>query len=110
MGFRCTYLPRAQNLICSIRFATYVTAMNEDCRTRTGYQWQGWQLYRRHRTLPICAPNTLWRGEPSYVTLHVGETWQRGSIACVHRIPTTLTCRTSSGHGLYVDFDSWRAW
>ena len=105
----CTYLAKAENLVCSARFTVYGTTMNEDCRARTGYQWQGWQLYRTHKTLPICAPNTLWRGQPSYVPLHAGRTWHRGVFTCVAR-RVTVTCRTTSGHGLYIGFDRWRAW
>jgi hypothetical protein len=92
-----------------MRVAHYGTTMNEDCRSRTGFQWQGWQLYRRHRTVPICAPNTLWRGRAAYVTLAYGHTWTRGIFMCVSQ-RKALTCRTSTGHGLYVAFDSWRAW
>jgi hypothetical protein len=110
VGFLCTFLPRAQNLVCSIRVAPYITTMNEDCLARTGYEWQGWQLYRRRRTLPICAPNALWRGQPSYVPLKVGKTWRRGIFTCVRSSWIALTCRTSTGHGLYVAYDSWRAW
>jgi hypothetical protein len=110
VGILCTYLPKAQNLVCSIRFATYVTSMNEDCVVRTGYEWQGWQLYYRHRTVPICAPNTLWRGEPSYVPLTVGETWRRGIFTCVRTNRAAVTCRTSTGHGLYAAYGAWRAW
>ena len=105
----CTYLPKAENLICSMRVAHYGTTMNEDCRSRTGFQWQGWQLYRRRRTVPICAPNTLWRGQPTYSTLDVGKTWRRGIFTCVEA-KKALTCRTATGHGLTVAFDSWRAW
>jgi hypothetical protein len=110
VGFLCTYLQKAQNLVCSIRFAIYVAAMNDDCRARTRYQWMGWQLYRHHRTMPICGPHTLWRGQPPGVTLDVGKTWQHGIFRCVHPSPIALTCRTSTGHGLYVAYGSWRAW
>lgn len=92
-----------------MRVAHYGTTMNEDCRSRTGFQWQGWQLYRHYRTVPICAPNTLWRGRPRYVNLAAGHTWQRGIFTCAWQ-RKALTCRTSTGHGLYVAFDSWRAW
>lgn len=108
-NIHCTYLPKAENLVCSMRVAHYGTTMNEDCRSRTGFQWQGWQLYRHHRTVPICAPNTLWRGRPRYVNLAAGHTWQRGIFTCAWQ-RKALTCRTSTGHGLYVAFDSWRAW
>jgi hypothetical protein len=110
VGFVCTYLQKAQNLVCSIRFAIYVAAMNDDCRARTRYQWMGWQLYRHHRTVPICGPHTLWQGQPPGVTLDVGKTWRHGIFRCVHPKPIALTCRTSAGHGLYVSYGSWRAW
>ena len=105
----CTYLPKAENLVCSIQFAVYVTTMNEDCRARTGFQWQGWQLYPHHRTVPICAPNLLWRGQPSYVTLGAGKTWRRGIFTCVTG-RLTVRCTTSTGHGVSISFDRWRAW
>jgi hypothetical protein len=108
-NIHCTYLPKAENLVCSMRSAHYGTTMNEDCRSRTAYQWQGWQLYRHRKTVPICAPNTLWRGQPAYTTLDYGRAWKRGIFACVSQ-RRSLTCRTSTGHGLYVAFDSWRAW
>jgi hypothetical protein len=108
-NIHCTYLPKAENLVCSMGAAHYGTTMNEDCRARTGFQWQGWQLYRDRRTLAICGPNFLWRGQPTYTTLGFGHRWRRGIFTCVSQ-RKALTCRTSTGHGLYVAFDSWRAW
>jgi hypothetical protein len=105
----CVYLHKAENLVCLMRIAHYGTTMNEDCHARTGFEWQGWQVYRARKPLPLCGPDVLWRGRPRYVNLAAGATWRRGIFTC-SMAAKALTCRTSTGHGLYVAFDSWRAW
>jgi len=108
----CFYVPRPAHLLCGIRSAAYITKLQDGCIARDGLDWHGWEVYARRAAQVVCAGGILWDSNhnvPAPKLLPYGRTWKFAAFTCTSRV-TGLTCRTSSGHGLFLSRDSWRAW
>jgi len=122
----CLYVPAARDdtghrlpaqLLCSIRSAAYAAALQERCLnppgtpSHSGVDWHGWRLATTGRGSVVCSGGILYRGSdhPGYATLAYGRSWRRGVFACASRV-SGVTCRSRSGHGVFVSREAWRAW
>lgn len=77
-----------------------------------GVDWHGWSLSPTGRGRVRCSGGILYNPDtqtPTYVTLPYGDSWRQGLYTCTSRI-SSVTCRSRSGHGLFISRAAWRAW
>jgi hypothetical protein len=111
-NINCFYVPRPAHLLCGIRSAAYISRLQDACIARDGLDWHGWEVFPRRVAQVVCAGGILWDSNhdvPAPQLLPYGKTWTFGAFTCTSR-RTGLTCRTSSGHGLFLSRASWRGW
>jgi hypothetical protein len=109
----CLLLPRRPQLLCRIGRASYAAALQRSCSSPpTGLDWHGFELDSAGKARAVCSGGILYdpaTERPAYVTLPYGHSWRRSIFTCLSRL-TGITCRSDSGHGLFVSRASWRAW
>jgi len=112
-NIHCFYVPaKPAHLLCDIHRAAYASREQARCGARAGLDWHGWEVDARRPAATVCSGGILYNSnadQPVYRRLAYGRVWRFAAFTCVSR-RSGLTCRTSSGHGLFVSFDSWRAW
>jgi hypothetical protein len=111
-NIRCLYVPTPGHLLCSVKHASYSQREQNDCMARAGLDWHGWELWPTRKVQPVCSGGILYnsnRDVPHYVTLAYGKTWTHGAFACTSQL-TGLTCRTRTGHGLFLSRETWHGW
>jgi hypothetical protein len=111
-NIECFYVPRPAHLLCGIRSAVYTSSLQNGCIGRDGLDWHGWEVYGRRRAQVVCAGGILYDSRhdvPAPTVLRYGKTWRFAAFTCTSR-RVGLTCRTSSGHGLFLSRESWRGW
>jgi hypothetical protein len=104
-------------LRCTIGHASYARTLQDRClnpdgEVGAGVDWHGWELGATTSGRVTCSGGILYDSgtrRPVYADLPYGKSWTRGVFTCVSR-RTGITCRTPSGHGLFVARQSWRAW
>ena len=111
-NIRCLYVPTPGHLLCDIKRASYSQREQDGCMARAGLDWHGWELWPTRKAQPVCSGGILYNSNtdvPHYVRLAYGKTWRHGVFTCASAF-TGLTCRTRSGHGLFLSRGSWRGW
>jgi hypothetical protein len=110
-NIRCFFV--RGTLRCSIAHADYAAALQARCiAPPTGLDWHGFELGARTKATVTCSGGILYSPDterPAYKTLAYGRTWHHGAFTCRSRT-TGVTCRTASGHGLFLSRQAWRAW
>jgi hypothetical protein len=89
-------------LHCEIRSAAY----HPRC---VDLDWHGFELRARGRAQVTCAGGILYDEKPVYRTLAYGRAWRVDTFTCISR-RIGLTCRSRTGHGLFVSRQSYRLW
>lgn len=97
-GFRPT-------LKCGLEHADYATTLQHRCEAG---DWHGWTLTPRGKPSLFC-PGGASGDHPLYPTLAYGRSWKRGAFTCTSRV-TGVTCRSRTGHGLFISRQAYRTW
>jgi hypothetical protein len=114
-NIRCYYQAAAGAAIlrCQIGRADYAKRLTDYCgSTPIGVDWGGFELTATHKGSVTCTGGVLYepdRERPVYVDLPYGKTFQRGVFTCVSRT-RGVTCRSRSGHGLFVARERFSVW
>jgi len=96
---------RAPVVRCGLDHADYSMQLQRRCNAG---DWHGFTLTPNGRPLLYC-PGGASGDRIASRTLAYGESWQRGPFTCTSRI-TGVTCRSRTGHGLFVSRQSYRLW
>jgi hypothetical protein len=110
-NIRC-YLGPPGILRCEIGSAAYAAALQQRCMNGPSVDWHGWELTARAGAAITCSGGVLYSPDterPTFPVLPYGRTWARGAFACASA-RTGVTCRSRSGHGLFVSRERWRGW
>ena len=110
----CFYVPGHPSiLLCQIREASYRDKLVAYCgQPRIGVDWAGFSLGPTRKGSVSCSGGVLYNPDtqrPVFTTLPYGKTWHQGVFTCTSRA-NGLTCRTRTGHGLFISRESWRIW
>ena len=109
--FRNAEAPRT--LHCSIKQAVYAKQLTTYCNAAPiGVDWGGFELGPTRKGSITCTGGVLYNPSTQRLNdtvLAYGKTWSSGPFTC-SMARTGLTCRSRSGHGLFVSRQSWRAW
>jgi len=102
------------SLLCHIARADYAETLQARCMgpQGQGVDWHGFELHPTGKGGVTCSGGILYSPDterPAYVNLPYGRTWRRGAFACTSQ-PAGVTCRSRTGHGLFVSRQTWRAW
>jgi hypothetical protein len=92
-------------LKCSLDHADYGAMLQRRCETG---DWHGFTMMPRKKPMIFC-PGGASGDKPGYRTLAYGRSRQLGPFTCSSRM-TGVTCRTRTGHGLFVSRQAYRAW
>jgi hypothetical protein len=112
-NIRC-YLGSSATLHCSIGQASFARRLQARCLRPdgSGVDWHGFELRRSGAGVVTCSGGILYNPgtqRPSYQLLPYGAIWRRVGFTCTSRT-TGITCRSATGHGLFISRESWRAW
>jgi hypothetical protein len=112
-NIRC-YVGPGSTLRCAIAQASYASRLQTRCLhpNGSGVDWHGFELRSSGVGAVTCSGGILYNPStqrPSYRLLPYGRTWQHAGFTCTSR-RTGVTCRSTSGHGLFVSRESWRVW
>ena len=116
-NIKCLYLPGAgspSRLLCTIAHASFAAKLQSRCMgaTGAGVDWHGFELTSARRGNISCSGGILYNPttqHPSYTLLAYGKNWRHNAFTCQSR-RTGLTCRSRTGHGLFLSLSSWRVW
>ena len=114
-NIRCYYQSSSRSAIlrCQIGHADYAKRLAGYCGSPPiGVDWGGFELTATRKGAVTCTGGVLYEPEterPVFVNLPYGASFRRGVFTCVSR-RTGVTCRSRSGHGLFVSRERWRAW
>jgi hypothetical protein len=111
-NIRCLYVAGPPStILCSISHASYAQRLQARCMgpTGAGVDWHGFSLGATRKGQILCTGGILYTGRPSYVTLPYGKSWRRGAFTCASRL-AGVTCRSRSGHGIFVSRQAYRTW
>ncbi len=113
-NIKCFYVPgRPAILRCRIGEATYANRLTSYCAsTPIGLDWAGFELAPTRKGAVTCSGGVLYSPErqvPVFVNRPYGTTWRHGVFRCESK-RTGVTCRSRTGHGLFISRASWRAW
>jgi hypothetical protein len=110
-NIKCLYVTPPGMMLCTVDRAAYAKTLQDRCMAPggAGLDWHGFTLTATRKATISCSGGILYNGRPSYVTLRYGNTFRRGAFACTSRA-SGVTCRSRSGHGLFLSRQSWRAW
>ena len=97
------------SLLCQIGEASYAKALQAGCMAKASVDWHGFMLAAARKASPVCSGGILYTQRPRWASLPYGTSWHRASFTCESRV-TGVTCRSASGHGLFLARASWRAW
>ena len=111
-NIKCSYNPngltergRTRVLTCGLEQANYATRLQHRCEAG---DWHGFTLMPTKRPVLFC-PAGASGDHVVYTTLAYGRNWQRGPFTCTSRV-TGVTCRSRTGHGLFLSRQAYRAW
>ncbi len=113
-NIRCFYVPgRTSVLRCLTRRAAYTKRLTTYCNSPPiGVDWAGFELTPTRKGAVTCSGGALYSPErqvPVFLNQPYGTTWRHGTYSCASE-RTGVTCRTRSGHGLFISHASWRVW
>ena len=92
-------------LKCSLDHADYGAKLQRRCETG---DWHGFTMTPRKKPMIFC-PGGASGDKPGFRTLAYDRSRQLGPFTCTSRM-AGVTCRTRTGHGLFVSRQSYRAW
>jgi len=95
-------------LFCTIAGATYGPKLERGCLA-SRRDWEGFELPANAKGLLLCAAGAVWHGSLRTRTVKTGATWKAGPYTC-KVAAASLTCRSQTGHGLFLSSSSWRVW
>ncbi len=114
-NIKCLVIPGKPNLLhCTLGRASYASRLQSQCMTPGGggVDWHGFELTATGKGGISCSGGILYSPEryrPSYSTLIYGHSWRHGGFSCLSQ-RSGLTCRSGSGHGLFLSRASFRVW
>lgn len=112
-NIRCFVTPGPAILHCSIGHADYAQRLVRYCGSPPiGVDWGGFELGATRKGTISCTGGVLYNPATQLLPTRVlayGTTWRSGAFSCDSRV-TGITCRSRSGHGLFISRASWRAW
>jgi hypothetical protein len=114
-NIKCLVIPGKPNLLhCTLGKASYASRLQSQCMTPSGsgVDWHGFELTATGKGVISCSGGILYSPEtyePSYSALVYGHSWRHGGFSCLS-LRTGLSCRNSSGHGLFLSRASFHAW
>lgn len=109
-NIRCLVLAGGPpHLLCTIAEASYTNALQARCAAAASLDWHGFMLMDARKATPNCSGGILYTRRPRWVNLPYGTSWHRAPFTCDSQV-TGVTCRSTSGHGLFLSRASWRAW
>ena len=111
-NIRCLYVTGSSNtILCSISRASYAQQLQGRCMgpIGAGVDWHGFSLGASKKGAILCTGGILYAGRPSYATLPYGKSFRRGAFTCTSRL-AGVTCRSRSGHGIFVSRQAYRTW
>jgi hypothetical protein len=113
-NIRCFYVPGPTSVLrCQIGRAAYAGRLTSYCASPPiGVDWAGFELTPARKGAVTCSGGVLYSPErqvPVFVNQPYGTTWRHGAYSCGSG-RTGVTCRSRTGHGLFVSRASWRAW
>ena len=114
-NIKCLVIPGKPSLLhCTLGKASYATRLESRCMTPggAGVDWHGFELAATGKGGVSCSGGILYspeRSQPSYSTLSYGHSWRHGGFSCLSQ-RSGLTCRSTSGHGLFLSRTSFRVW
>jgi hypothetical protein len=113
-NIKCYWEPGPPSIVrCQIARADYAKTLTAHCAAPPiGVDWGGFELSATRKAAVTCTGGVLYSPEtqqPMFVDLPYGKTWRHGVFACDSRT-TGVTCRSRTGHGLFLSRESWRAW
>jgi hypothetical protein len=110
-NIKCLYVTPPGMMLCTVDRAAYAKTLQARCMAPggAGLDWHGFTLGATKKGTIVCSGGILYNGRPSYVTLRYGKTWRHGVFTCTSRV-SGVTCRSRSGHGLFLSRQTWRAW
>ena len=90
---------------CGLVHADYAMRLQHYCEAG---DWHGFTLTPDSRPSLFCTAGAS--GERvAYTALAYGKTWRRGPFTCTSRT-AGVTCRSRTGHGLFVSRQTYRVW
>ena len=111
-NIKCYYNPQGLGsagfmpvLKCSLDHADYAAKLQRRCESG---DWHGFTITPKRKPTIFC-PSGASGDKPAYRTLAYGRSRQLGPFTCTSRV-TGVTCRSRTGHGLFVSRQAYRAW
>jgi len=104
-------LVQPKALVCSIASSSYAKTLQATCMSPSGagVDWHGFFLSGGKAATLNCSGGILYTQTPRYVKLAYGKTWTRGPFTCSSAL-TGVTCRSRTGHGVFVSRQAYRLW
>ena len=105
-NIRCFVVNKA--LICEIDKANYRQRLQASC----DLDWHGFTLNVANRARSYCTSNSAYNmgtERPNNAKLAYGKSFRHGVFTCLSRV-TGVTCRSRTGHGLFISRQAWRTW
>jgi hypothetical protein len=99
-------------LHCAISRAEYAKTLQNRCLAGPSLDWHGFELGATGKGVVTCSGGILYNPDtqtPHYPLLAYGRTWRQGGFTCASAV-TGVTCRSRTGHGLFISRQSWRAY
>ncbi len=113
-NIRCYYAPGATAVLrCQIAHADFAKRLTAYCAAPPiGVDWGGFELTPTRKGAVTCTGGVLYSPEtqvPTFADLPYGASWRHGAFTCASA-RTGVTCRSRTGHGLFISRESWRVW
>ena len=114
-NIKCLFVPGPPRgmMLCQIKRADYAKRLVAYCGSPPiGVDWAGFTLGATRKATVACSGGVLYNPDtqkPVYVNLPYGRTWRHGVFTCSSRV-TGITCRSRTGHGLFVSREAYRLW
>ena len=113
-NIRCFRNAEAPRVIhCSIAQAAYAKRLTAYCASPPiGVDWGGFELGATRKGAITCTGGVLYSPDTQRLNdtvLRYGKVWHSGPFTCWSRV-AGVTCKSRSGHGLFVSRQSWRVW
>lgn len=103
------YVANGPTLHCNVKQASYGPKLTQQCSSRTGLDWRGFDLTAKRRATVSCSGGVLYNPatqRPRYTTLPYGQSWHSGPFTCV-ATALRFTCTSRSGHGLWLSLSEY---
>jgi hypothetical protein len=113
-NIRCFVLVgHSGDLLCTIAASDYAKALQTRCiNGGVGVDWHGFTLRATGKAALNCSGGIQYDPATDRLPtarLAYGAKWRSGEFNCTSAL-TGVTCRSHTGHGLFVSRASWRTW